>query len=170
MDETKEESPKISKTSNPAVYVIFATVLLAGIGGAYWYGKHSVKPQTVTEQPGTQGVTRTGPPSLKGQKFSDTNLYANAFLIAPGTPSEAARAAMSGWQLSSRSLSDGSTQVDLIPVGSEATEGDTAHTFNLKTGDQLYFADINPNDDNSGADINKNDDMGIIVGADGIVK
>lgn len=171
----KENS--VMKNNSSGIYIILGIIFLVILAGAgYFVAKDSSMTKGSESKNSPEEVVETarpqasGPASLKGQKFTDTNLFANAVLIAPGVPSEAAKAVASGWQIKSRSLSDGSTQVDLIPMGSEATEGDTAHTFNLKDGDKLYFADLNPNDDGSGADNNKNDDMGIVVGADGIVK
>lgn len=174
MEENYQEKVEVQnpvKKNNSGVYIILGIVFLVILAGAgYFMTKGSENKNSPEETIETARPQASGPASLKGQKFTDTNLFANAVLIAPGVPSEAAKAVASGWQIKSRSLSDGTAQVDLIPVGSEATEGDTAHTFNLKDGDQLYFVDINPNDDNSSSDVNKNDDMGILVGADGIVK
>lgn len=154
--------------ANIAVGIV---ILIAVLAGGYLMTKVSESKNTTEETSEAPAPKVAGASaSLNGQKFSDTNLAADAVLIAPGALSAQAQAATSGWQVKSRSLSDGSTQVDLIPVGSEATEGDSKHTFNLKTGDKLYFVDLNPGDDSSAHDANTNDDVGILVDANGIVQ
>lgn len=170
--EEKTETPElIPNKSSKTLYIILGIVLLIVLGGVgYLMNKGSESKNSPEEVVETAPPKPAGPTSLKGQKFSDTNLFSNAVLIAPGALSEEAKAVTTGWQVKSRSLADGTTQVDLIPVGSEATEGDTAHSFNLKTGDQLYFVDLNPGDDKPGADNNKSDDMGILVDANGIIQ
>ena len=166
MDEVKEQ-----KSSNTNVYIVFVLILVVVGGGAYWYGKHSVKLGAQTQlQMNGQGQRPVGPPSMKGQKLSDTNFANQAVQIYPGDISVGAKATMSGWSLKTKSLPDGTTQADLIPAGSEATEGDTSHTFMLKDGYKLYFVDINPNDDTSTEDKNAHDDMGIMVDASGVIQ
>ena len=166
MDEIKEQKP-----SNTNLYIVFVLILIVVGGGAYWYGKHSVKPGTPTQfQMNGQGQRPGGPPNMKGHKLSDTNFANQAVQIYPGDLSDSAKSTMSGWDLKTSSLQDGSTQVSLIPTGSEAVEGDSAHTFDVKSGDKLYFVDINPNDDNSKEDGSARDDIGILTDSNGIIQ
>lgn len=168
--EKENEEVTTSTASNKTAYVVFVIAILLVGGGVFWAAKNLNKP-SVPEQVLGQATERPkGPPSLKGQKFSDTNLADSAELIYPGTISESAKAVMSGWDLKTKVLPDGTTQVDLVPVGSEATEGDTSHSFVLKTGDKLYFVDLNPGDDSSTEDANTHDDMGIVVDANGVIQ
>lgn len=174
-EEKKEETVEAPKPKNfPFVYVAGIIILILGVGaGLYFMNKsgesQSNAPEEQREEP---NIRPTGPGSLKGQQFSNTQLANSAVQIYPGTISASASAVMSGWKLSTKIIPDGTTQVSLIPVGSEATEGDTQHTFILKKGDKLYFDDINPADDTpgGGTDNNKNDDMGIVVDANGIIQ
>lgn len=171
MDEIKEEKKETTqKTPNVTLYIVFAIVLLIVAGGSYWLGKHMNNLQMVPQRTTGGAFQRPGgPPSMKGQKFSDTQLFSQAVQIYPGDISASAKAIMSGWILKTKTLADGTTQADLIPMGSEATEGDTSHSFNLKASDKLYFVDINPNDDGP-SDQNTRDDMGIVVDASGMVQ
>ena len=172
-EEKKQETSEQVKKSSSGLYILIIVLLivLGGVGYMVYKGSKVINsvPEEVAE---TAAPAPKGPPSLKGQTFANTDFYSNAVLVYPGTLSKEAKAVSTGWQVKSKTLPDGTTQVDLIPVGSEATEGDTAHTFNLAKGDKLYFVDLNPKDDNNteNADNNKNDDMGIIVGPDVIVK
>lgn len=170
MEEEKEKlEPKSGKSTT--MYIVGGVIILLVLGvGGYLMNKGSEaknSPEEITE---TVKPQPQNPESMKGQQFSTTNFYTNAVIIAPGPLSVEAKAVTTGWDIKSRSLADGTTQVDLIPTGSEATEGDTAHSFNLKTGDKLYFVDLNPGDDRGGADNNKNDDIGIVVDANGIIQ
>ncbi len=171
MQEKVEETTSEKKSSSTTTYFILAIVVLLIGGSAVWAIKNLNKtPEPPVQVIGTETQKPQGPPSIKGQKFSDTNFFDQAVQIYPGVVSESAKAVMNGWTLKTKTLTDGSIQADLIPVGSEATEGDTAHTFILKAGDTLYFVDTNPNDDGPTEDANTRDDMGIVVGADGIVQ
>lgn len=177
MEEEKKEveTSEPSKAKGfPSVYIAGLIILLLGVGaGLYFMNKSgensSGAPEAQSEAP---NIRPSGPPSLKGQNFSDTRFAQSAVQIYPGPIDKSAQAVMSGWKLSTKTLPDGTTQVSLIPIESELTEGDTQHTFILKTGDKLYFDDINPGDDTpgGGADNNKNDDIGIVVDANGIIQ
>jgi hypothetical protein len=175
MEEVKEEKKEVTtKSSNMAIYFVFVIVLLIVAGGAYMYGKHSVKPVVLSAKTSGQADFQSPPPSglpnMKGQKFSDTSLYDQAVQIYPGTISESAKAILTGWNLKTTNLPNGSVQADLIPVGSEATEGDTMHSFTVKPGYKLYFVDLNPSDDKPGMDVNTHDDLGILVDGNGIIQ
>jgi hypothetical protein len=169
-EELKQESIS-PKKSNTALYSVTALVAILVITGAYYFNKKSsVSLPLESVKPVEVATTKPGPTSLKGQKFSDMAMFDNAVQIYPGAISKEAKAVMTGWELKTKVLQDGVVRADLIPVGSEAAEGDTAHTFMLKNGDKLYFVDLNPNDDNGTSDKNINDDLGIVVDASGVIQ
>jgi hypothetical protein len=171
MEEVKEEKIEVSPRSSKAVlYSVFVVILLVAGVGAYFMNKGSESKSTVEETNEIPSPKPAGPVSMKGQKFSDTDLFSQAVQIYPGTISESAKATMSGWNFKTKTLTDGTVQADLIPVGSEATEGDTAHTFVVKTGYKLYFVDLNPSDDGAASDQNTHDDLGILVDSNGIIQ
>lgn len=168
----EEEQDKISGSGKSSVgYVAAIIILLLAVGvGAYFLNKSS-ESKNIPEEGREIAVKKApSPPSLKGQKFSDTQFADSAVQIYPGAISASAKAMMSGWNLKTTANSDGTVTASLIPVGSEVTEGDSAHTFTLKSGDKLYFVDLNPGDDGMGADNNKNDDMGIVVDSNEIIQ
>jgi hypothetical protein len=175
VDEVKEENKK-EESSKSGMYAVFLIVLVLVAGGSFYIGRKSGEAKimaVVNSMPKPSGMAvagPSGPPSMKGQKFLDTSFYNQAVQIYPGTISESAKAVMSGWNLKTTNLADGSVQADLIPVGSEATEGDTMHSFVVEPGDKLYFVDLNPNDDKPGMDANTHDDLGILVDANGIIQ
>ena len=166
-----DEEVKEEKTKTPTTYIIVGIIIIGAVlVGGYFMNKGSESKNTSEETAESPLPRVSGPATMKGQKFSDSKLFNQAVQIYPGAISESAKATMSGWTLKTKTLADGTIQADLVPVGSEATEGDTAHTFVLKTGDKLYFADINPNDDGPTEDSNTHDDMGIVVDANGIIQ
>ena len=171
MDEEnkKEES---TKSSNAAIYSVFLIVLVLASGAAFYFGRKSGEAKMIAfYQSQPKPSTRpSGPPNFKGQKLSDIPMGAQATLIYPGVVSASAKAIMVNWTLKTANNSDGTVTASLIPEGSEAAEGDTMHTFTLKTGDKLYFVDLNPNDDQPGMDQNTHDDLGIVVDANGIIQ
>lgn len=174
MENEEVKNPEIVEVGetkrSSMVYVILAIILLVAVGGGVYFmnkgSESKASPEEVKES-----TPRPSPVSLKGQNFTDSKFANSAVLIYPGTISKEAQAVMSGWNLKTKKLSDGTVQADLIPTESEAVEGDSRHSFNLKQGDKLYFADLNPGDDNPGStDNNKNDDMGIVVDAQGVIQ
>lgn len=167
------ENNEIGETKKSSMFYIISAVLLLLVvgGGIYLMNKGAEtksSPEEVNESIPTQKPT---PPSLKGQKLSDSQFADSAHQIYPGKISEAAKAAMSGWDLKTIKNSDGTITASLIPAGSEVAEGDSAHTYTLQPTDKLYFVDLNPGDDNPGAeDANTRDDLGIVVDANGIIQ
>jgi hypothetical protein len=156
---------------SPAPYLIGGVlILLIVVGVGYFMNKKSEASTSFEETREAPQKQVAGASTVNGQKFSDSQYAGSAVQIAPGALSPEAQAVTTGWQIKSRSLADGSTQVNLIPTGSETTEGDSSHTFNLKSGDKLYFVDLTPGDDRGGSDGNKNDDIGIVVNSDGIIQ
>lgn len=175
MDENGES--KTSKSTNTTLYLVFGIILLIVAGGSYYLGRKAGEAKELyalnnMPRPSISPVGRgpQGPPNFKGQKLSDTNFSQNAVLIYPGISSEALSKALVNWKLTTTQNTDGTTTASLIPVGSESVEGDGSHTFTLKSGDKLYFVDLNPNDDQTGQDNNSRDDMGIVVDANGIIQ
>lgn len=170
-DKKVETSEQMKSNKSSLGYFAGVVILLLAVGaGAYFLNKSSESQKTPEETGEIATQKPSSPPSLKGKKLSDTQFANSAVLIYPGTISESAKAVMSGWDLKTTANSDGTITASLVPTGSEVTEGDTRHTFTLKSEDKLYFADLNPGDDGTGADNNKNDDMGIVVDVNGIIQ
>lgn len=172
-DIDNETSPKeeVGETKNfSIVYIVSAILLIIVVSGGIYFMNKSESKVSASQTQNIPPSPRPQRPSLKGQKLSDTKFADSAYQIYPGTVSEAAKAAMSGWDLKIIKNADGTITATLVPTGTEVTEGDTSHTYTLQPTDKLYFADINPGDDQPGMDNNKNDDMGIIVDSAGIIQ
>jgi len=104
----------------------------------------------------------------KGMKFQDSPLFSKAYKIFPvtGSLSGDAKKATTGWNIKTINLSDGSTQVNLVPLEAE----DVQQEFIVKPGYSLYFIELNLADDATGIDQNRMDDMGVLVDQNGIVQ
>lgn len=158
---------------NKKMYVVFLVILVLAAGGSFYFGRKTGEAKMMAfyqSQPKPSGMMRpSGPPNYKGQKLSDVQMLSEATLIYPGVSDADVKKDLINWTLSTTQNSDGTITAKLTPVGSEATEGDNAQTFTLKSGDKLYFDDLNPNDDKPGMDENTHDDLGIQVDANGVI-
>ncbi len=158
---------------------IIAGVVIAG-GAFYFIGKQGGGMEENSEVMGTtqQRTVVSGAPSrkpgqgsnrssLKGQKLSATPFASNAVLIYPGQLSSNAKAALVGFNLTTKTMADGSTQVSLTPTES----GYTAQKYTVKSGQSLYFVEMNHRDDASGTtDMNKRDDFAVVVNQNGMIQ
>jgi|GEM_PF-3598111 len=110
------------------------------------------------------------PPAFpkKGDKLSDLPVAKTAYQVAPGDMLADTKTATAGWSIVQNKQSDGSLIVDFIPK--EAN--DQRQQYTVKTGETLYFVELNSVDDSPGQndDINLRDDYGIITNADGIIQ
>ena len=109
-----------------------------------------------------------GPPPFltKGMKLAESPTAKFARQIYPGQLSDAAQAALTGWQIDSQPASDGAEIVTLTPTESD----DQKQVYTVKTGQTLYFIEMTPADDKGNTDINLRDDYGVIVDSNGIVQ
>lgn len=81
-------------------------------------------------------------PSSSAVKFSDMPVAAAAVQIAPGTLSDAAKAALSGFTMDSVQQADGSLLVTLTE-----TQRGMSNQITLKPGQALYFIETSYGDD-----------------------
>jgi PBP1b-binding outer membrane lipoprotein LpoB len=99
----------------------------------------------------------------RGQKFSDTPYYNNAYLISGDTLSADAQKALTGFQMDKKTMPDGTTQINLKAL--DPSYHDQQYT--LKSGEQLYFIEKLWADDQSGSETNINDETAVIVDSQG---
>jgi hypothetical protein len=141
---------------------VIAVIVIGGI---------IIKAQT---PPGGTGNTATGSPTSQpqkltsGMKLSDSPDGAFAYKVAPGAMDVNAKAALTGWNITSTTQKDGSVAVTLTPKSST----DLAQTYTVTPGLSLYFVEKNTKDDNStaGSDATLSDDYGVLVDASGVVQ
>lgn len=159
MEETQESSNS-KKSLNPVLlYGVLALVLIIG-GFAYVLtsGKPSV---TKTEEKQETQVV----PTQNKQKFVDTDDGKNAFKIFPGELSADAKNAMVGFDLKTKDLGNGSTEVTLVAKKQEYT----TQTLTVKQGESVYFIERFGLDDSKDEDTDKNlkDDNAVVVDSQG---
>jgi hypothetical protein len=135
-----------------------AAIFLAGCGSA---------PSASTNQPpgNNQSIQNTSPSSTSDQKLSDQSYFSSAHLISSDTLDTGAKMALTGFQLSKKTLLDGSTQIDLKALEPQYHD----QSYNLKSGQQLYFIDKFPADDQGGTEAQVGDDTAVIVDANGMI-
>lgn len=117
---------------------------------------------------GPAGGRAPSPPLAKGDKLMGSAMEKYTHLIAPGPISADSQQYLTGFSVKTTALSDGSTQVDLVPKDSD----DQFQSYVLKTGQSLYFVEMTPLDDKADTDVDANyrDDYGIVVDASGLVQ
>ncbi len=103
--------------------------------------------------------------SSSAVKFSDQAYAKNAYLISADTLSADAKMALAGFQMSKKTLPDGSVQIDLKALESQYHD----QSYTLKSGEQLYFIDKFLGDDQGEKEANIGDDTAAIVDASGNV-
>lgn len=104
-------------------------------------------------------------------KLQDTPYYSYAYQIFPGDLSSDAQQALLGFNMTTQTLADGSTQVSLTPIRQNGEY--SAQQFVVKQGDTLYFIETNFGDDfqdgNTSGDSSLGDDRGVLVDQNGYI-
>jgi len=149
--------------------IIIIVLLIAVAGLAFLKFKPQMKEEVAENKTGTQESRKMPPaPPKSGDKFSDTTVFASAVQVFPGDLTEAARNALTGFDMTTSKNDDGTTQVTFIPKDQD----DQKSSYKVAEGQTLYFVEMSKGDDNE--DTNKDmflrDDYGILVDKDGIVQ
>lgn len=100
-----------------------------------------------------------------GQKFSDSPDYQYAYLISGPTLSAQAETAITGFDLSKTTQTDGTTVYELKAKKS----GYFDQKYTVKSGQSLYFIESSMGDDNGDVDERLSDDTAVVVDANGYV-
>jgi hypothetical protein len=100
-------------------------------------------------------------------KFADQPYYKNAYLISGPAMDAKTKEAITGFDITKKTLSDGSTQYNLKALKSEYKD----RVYTLKPGQQLYFIETFMGDDDEKNDVDNGmrDDMAVVVDANGYV-
>jgi hypothetical protein len=117
--------------------------------------------KTSNPLPGTANST-PGP-----QKFADSRFASSAVQIYPGPLSGPAIQAVTGFNIETKALADGSVQVNLTSTNPEYQNQEVV----VKSGYTLYFIEQSGGDDSSGdnADQNLRDDTTVLVDPQGFI-
>jgi hypothetical protein len=97
--------------------------------------------------------------------FSQSPDYASAAQIFPGALSDKAKLYIENYDMKTQTASDGVTQITLTPK----EKGEGIQTYQIKSGQTLYFIEKYPGDDTKEVDKNLKDDYGVIVDAQGYI-
>jgi hypothetical protein len=110
--------------------------------------------------------TQAGPPGSTNASmlFSNQPYAPYSYLIYPGTPSSQAKAALSGFTISTTQLQNGSAMITLVIVSTGSNQ-----TVILKPGYKLYFIETSMGDDSFGGESSLGDDGYVTVNPNGIV-
>jgi hypothetical protein len=110
--------------------------------------------------------TQAGPPGSTNTSmlFSNQPYAPYSYLIYPGTPSPQAQAALSGFNISTTQLQNGSTMITLVLFSTGSNQ-----TIILKPGYKLYFIETSFGDDSFGGESSLGDDGYATVTPNGYV-
>jgi hypothetical protein len=151
--------------------VIIAVLAIAVLVEGYGLMMKKSAPVTLGATTQTQLTPRpSGRPPMplkKGDTLAGSVIEKFAYEIVP-TMTDDAKKALTGFEVNTKSLADGSTQADLTPKDSD----DQFQSYVVKPGNKLYFIEMTPADDKPDTDRDSNyrDDYGIITDASGIVQ
>jgi hypothetical protein len=96
--------------------------------------------------------------------FSSTNFAPYSYLIYPGVPSSQARAALSGFNMNSTLLQNGTTKVSVSLSGTNQQQ-----SIYMKPGYKLYIIETNFGDDGFNREASLGDDGFVVVDPNGHV-
>jgi len=149
--------------------VIIGVLVIAVLVEGYFLMMKKAAPSVagVTTQVTPRPSGRPPMPVARGDKLADSAMEKFAYLIFP-TLSDDSKKVLTGFDVKTKKLADGSTQVDLVPKDSD----DQFQSYVVKPGNSLYFIEMTPSDDklDTDRDANYRDDYGIITDANGIVQ
>ena len=163
--------------------IIIVVLALAVLGEGYLVWKHheqaAVQAQTaMTQTPSQRTMPPAGPNAMrkggapimlgKGDNLKTSPLFKYAYQIAPGAIPDSSKKALTGFTVTSKQNSDGSTTVSLTPKDSD----DQSQQYTVKSGNTLYFIEQTPVDDKADQDkdLNYRDDYGIITDSSGVIQ
>jgi len=138
------------------VYGLVYYFVLAKKGNSYMASNSNYPSPTKSMQPTTA-------PAM--EKFADSPDYKNAYKVFPGVLSADAKKALTGFDMQTKDLGDGSTQITLVAKKQEYT----TQTLTVKKGESLYFIETFAMDDNQEEDTDNGlkDDTAVVVDANG---
>jgi cytoskeletal protein RodZ len=141
------------------VVVIIVVILLVTSGGKGQNNPSNNSATSTVDQNTSQSSTNTQ------VLFKDSSLSQNAYLISTPTYDTSTKAALSGFNLTQKTLADGSDEVTITPT----SPGTQAQVYTVTTGEKLYFIEGMIGDDTGNNDSNLGDDRVVLVDANGYI-
>lgn len=146
-----------------------AIVLLAIVGGfilGTHHGAAASLSSTSTISSKASGASSSNQMTTNSSKvlFSNTQYAQYAYLIYPGQMTQQAQSAFSGFNLTTSSLQNGSTNLTITLIGSNQ-----AQSISLKPNYKLYIIETSFGDDGFHFDSSLGDDGFVVVDPNGYV-
>ncbi len=112
-------------------------------------------------------ATAPQPPQLleRGMKLGDWSGQKYAVKIDPANLSNQAKSVLTGFDMTTKNLTDGSMVITLTPKDSP----ETTWQYTVAKGNSFYFIEMSPTDDRNDKEINLRDDYGIVLDPTGVV-
>ena len=165
----------MKKNSTITIIIVLAIIIILGIwiysaSGTSEINKQSSynnlnNPSGNTALSTNQNNNQINQNNPTGQLFSDSPFASNSYLISTSTYDAKTKKALTGFNVTKKTLSDGSIQFTLNATNPEYQ----TQTYIVKPGEKLYFIENNLSDDTENEDKFLADDQAILVDANGYI-
>jgi hypothetical protein len=148
------------------VLVVFGLALIASKPSVPNNPTSTTNNNNINNSNSNNNNTQAGPSGSTNTSilFSNQPYAPYSYLIYPGTPSSQAQAALSGFNMSTTQLQNGSAMITLVFVSTGGNQ-----TIILKPGYKLYFIETSFGDDSFGGESSLGDDGYATVTPNGYV-
>lgn len=136
------------------IYVILAAIIYAAVYYFFFAKSGSTYNAPTNQNSSAQKI-----------KFSDTPDFQYAYLISTDNYDSATQAALSGFKVDRKVLTDGTQQINLTAQNAEYQ----SQSYTVAPGQKLYFIERTLQDDPTGQERNLGDDGAVLVDANGYV-
>lgn len=144
-------------TKVTVILVVAVVILIAGISIFYNSRQPGVRKSIQAMQGSNTNAQKV--------KLSDMPYWKYAHFISGETLDNEAVSALAGFKLDKQTLPDSSIQITLTTTSSRYRN----QTFNVKSGEKLYFIETSYGDDAPDNDYSLGDDAGVIVDSEGYI-
>lgn len=138
-------------------YIILAAIIYAGVYFFFFAKNGSSANQNVSKVNSSASATKI--------KFADASDAQYAYLISTDNYDAKTKAALAGFTVDRKVLSDGTQQINLIAQKSEYQ----SQSYTVAPGQKLYFIERFLQDDPNGEERNMGDDKAVLVDANGYI-
>ena len=153
-----EEAQTTNKKSMYPMIILGILIVLLVLGGGFYLLNKGSKEEKVEK-------TAVQAPAQNKQKFVDTEDGKNAYKVFPGELNLDAKKALIGFELKTKDLGNGVTEVTFLAKEQEYV----TQTLTVKQGESVYFIERFALDDNEKEDTDKGlkDDTAFLVDSQG---
>ena len=147
-------------------YAVAGLLVVTGLAAIY-YSSHNGTAGSAplaTSQATSAAPTAYSRPNSSATLFSSTPYYPYSYLISSQPLSQQAKSALSGFNMTTNLLANGTSKVTIMLKGTTQSE-----TIMLKTGYSLYIIEATLGDDGYSFDASLGDDGFVVVNQSGYV-